>query len=142
MKRFWDKVDIRGLDDCWNWTAQIKKNGYGFFRYQSKTVKASRMAMMLTGRDPAGMLVCHHCDNPKCVNPSHLFLGTPQDNVTDMMNKGRYRNGSEKRRTLTDDQVRDIRSSSLTGVALSKLYNISTSKICLIKQRKRYKYVA
>ena len=141
MKRFWDKVDIRGLDDCWNWTAQIKKNGYGFFTYQRKTVKASRMAMILTGRDPAGMYVCHHCDNPKCVNPSHLFLGTPQDNVTDMINKGRFRNGSEKRRTLTDDEVRDIRSSSLTYSELSKLYNMSAGNLCRIRKGLRYKYV-
>lgn len=86
--RFWSKV--RKGDGCWEWTAWINSNGYGEFTKDHKNLKASRVSWILTyGPIPDGLFVCHHCDNPPCVRPDHLFLGTPLDNMRDMIAKGR-----------------------------------------------------
>lgn len=85
MKRFWDKVDIKEPDDCWEWQAGF--NGrYGSFN----NGYAHRFSWELhNSKIPDGMYICHTCDNPKCVNPNHLFAGTQKDNMQDMVKKGR-----------------------------------------------------
>jgi hypothetical protein len=126
-ERFWKKVRILGKDDCWEWQAGLLNGGYGFFKYGDKNIPASRMAWILTFGDPKKLLVLHSCDNPPCCNPNHLFLGTQQDNINDMIKKGRQvvvsgnKNGmvlhpesrprGEKHPSskLTDDDVRKIR---------------------------------
>ena len=95
QKRFWSKVDkSAGNDACWLWTASTT-HGYGqiatFQNGKRKIIQAHRIAWAIFNRAdiPFGMFVCHHCDNPTCVNPTHLFIGTAQDNTDDMMRKGR-----------------------------------------------------
>lgn len=86
--RFWSKVDKDG--ECWLWTASLGTTGYGQIGHRGKMVKAHRVAWELTnGPIPNGMYVCHQCDNPPCVRPDHLFLGSPAANTKDMVDKGR-----------------------------------------------------
>ena len=86
--RFWAKVDTSG--ECWEWTAARNSKGYGAFWDGTRHQKAHRYSWELQiGTIPEGLLVCHKCDNPKCVRPDHLFLGTYQDNAIDAINKGR-----------------------------------------------------
>jgi len=92
LNRFWSKVDKSG--DCWEWTGYRERYGYGRVSMvaigMSNKVLAHRAAWILThGEIPSGMNICHTCDNPICVNPSHLFLGTHQDNMRDRDSKGR-----------------------------------------------------
>lgn len=97
-ERFFEKVEQ--TDACWNWTASKSSVGYGMFRLTAETgmITAHRFSWMLHNRQPipAGLFVCHRCDNRSCVRPDHLFLGTPKDNTIDMMQKGRWVGRGEK----------------------------------------------
>lgn len=88
--RFWNLVSIKTKDDCWEWEASFDGKGYGQFNIDGRTYRSHRVAWeLLNGKIPNGLELCHHCDNPKCVNPNHLFLGTHKDNMHDMKLKGR-----------------------------------------------------
>jgi hypothetical protein len=91
--RFWEKVDRSGGPDvCWPWLGTRDAKGYGHFSLELRMEKAHRVALRLSGVEvPATLLVCHHCDNPPCCNPAHLFVGTVRDNALDMIAKGRHR---------------------------------------------------
>ena len=103
--RFWEKVDKKDVHECWNWKASLNSNGYGQINIDRKPVTASRVAYELAfGHIEDGKFVLHKCDNPKCVNPHHLFLGSHADNMSDMAKKGRA--GSN----FMSQEQRDIRS--------------------------------
>ena len=91
--RFFDLVKKHDGDGCWLWLGTCRGDGYGLTKTEDrKTIGSHRMAYLLTyGEIPDGLLVLHKCDNPPCVNPEHLFLGTHQDNRDDMLKKGRNR---------------------------------------------------
>lgn len=95
-ERFWLRVAVAGPTDCWPYSGPAFADGYGrHYRPETQSCdRAHRVAWRLASRSeiPPGMFVCHTCDNPPCVNPAHLFLGTHRDNTDDMHAKGRCRN--------------------------------------------------
>jgi hypothetical protein len=146
IDRFWSRVDKSG--DCWVWTAATTNGGYGVIRdtgRNGKIIRAHRLSWELhNGPIPAGIEVCHRCDNPPCVNPAHLFLGTHQDNVTDTVNKGRASGGGPRgslhhQAKLTEAQVLDIRAVYAAGAAsqrqLARKYNVDRGTIQHIVKR-------
>jgi len=152
--RFWNYVAKLGDDDCWLWTAGHFAQGYGSFHFDGRSEKASRFSWMLHfGEIPGDKLVCHHCDTPSCVNPKHLFVGTIADNNHDRDRKGRGRAPTRKqcqaaqalsvriRRRFTEDQIRGIRTSWLSGTDAAKYFSTSPQMICFIRKRRIYQDV-
>ena len=117
---FWNKVTYPGNDqDCWEWCGTIEKEGYGVFSVNHKQLRVHRFSWeYYNGSIPNNLFVCHKCDNPPCVNPDHLFLGSLQDNEKDKVQKDRHVFGSKNgRAVLTEEVIIDI----ITGV-LNKTY--------------------
>lgn len=140
-ERFWACAKVLGPDDCWNWQSHRTPDGYGVFcNGKHGNVYAHRMAYILRyGEIPEGMCVLHKCDNPSCVNWSHLFLGTNRDNVVDMLWKGRSRAAK-----LTPDEVREIRSRAANGESCESLaleYGVTVRHVRSIIDGKHWKHM-
>lgn len=149
--RFWKKVDKRTDGECWPWLgAKNNHSGHGHFMLRSKPdkklVMAYRFMWMITfGRIPADMCICHRCDNPSCVNPAHLFLGTQADNLRDMREKGRQAVGEQcGKHLLTADDVIALRIQAALGVSQTELaqrFNTVQSHVSKIVSGQRWAHL-
>lgn len=129
---------------CWEWKTKLVGR-YAVVPYNGKGWKASRLSYTLfVGKIGDGLCVCHRCDNPKCYNPSHLFLGTQFDNMRDMINKGRDKKalGIENQNAkLTPEKVKDIFLSSMGNDEIGKKYGVSRVTASDIRKYKAWKVV-
>lgn len=150
MDRFWQKVIVKGPEDCWEWQAASDTFGYGNFWSGTKHIKSHRFSWEIKNGEinNRDICVCHKCDNPKCVNPNHLFLGSKAENNRDMKQKGRYHlNKGEKhsRHIVNEKQVLDIRklrqNTSMTYRNIGKLYGLTAAGVYGIIKRLNWKDV-
>lgn len=150
--RFWARVIIpENPNDCWGWQGTIDRHGYAKLRDTTDGKRKDWGAHRLSwefehGLIPENMCVCHHCDNRKCVNPKHLFLGTNADNTKDKVQKGRQSRGeSTKRNKLNTEQVKSIRAMYAMGnetcQTLAKKMGVNRSTIQNIISRYRWKHI-
>lgn len=156
LDKFYRYFDISLVTGCWEWNRKIQANGYGIFTYKNKAMGAHRFSYLLyCGEIPKGLMICHTCDNRKCVNPSHLFLGTSQDNVHDMIRKGRHSPppkfyGESHSRAFSKLQESDVlnilkhKDNRKVGDVsrLAKEYGVGTSTISFILNGRRWKWLS
>lgn len=161
-QRFWAKVDRRGADECWPWTATLTRYGYGRIWDGSTMAHAHRVSYKLAyGPIADELVVCHRCDNRWCVNPNHLFAGTQADNVHDAQAKGRMSQGEPHsavlrqviprgeehwRTQLTESDVREMRrlraDEGLTGRQIADRFPTSKWNVFMILRGETWRHVA
>jgi hypothetical protein len=140
--KFWARVQKAGADECWLWTGVKDRKGYGRFSVHYPVIRfAHRLSYAITnGPIPDGMVVCHRCDTPACVNPAHLFLGTHADNVRDRNEKGRQCRGERHQSAkLNINQVRAIRNSGEPHTILATRYGVHAQSIADIRKLRTWK---
>lgn len=160
--RILSRITIGHVDECWLWNGFKNEHGYGRIRFNGVMTLAHRAIWSIHfGEIPGSMCVCHHCDTPACCNPSHLFLGTHQDNMTDRQAKGRQacgdRSGARKhpetvprgsrsgKTKLTDSDVIEIRSMASSNIAqkdIADIFGISRNGVSCIVNRQRWAHLA
>lgn len=150
VSRFWGKV--YKTKDCWLWQGYCSKLGYGYFSIKQSVFLAHRIAWEIaSGNAPGNLCVCHHCDNPQCVRPDHLFLGTRSDNTQDGMSKNRIKPAKNlthfhgelhHNAKIKEADAIAIKESLLPYNELSKIYSLSVSHIRKIKNGQKWSYLS
>ena len=153
MERLCKKFIVSAKESCWNWTGYKTPKGYGILVVGGKDIKAHRLSYeIFVGKIPDGKCVCHKCDNPSCVNPYHLFVGTIQENNIDRDTKAiqsigrKYVSGSlHGNSMLNENDVIEIRRLWKTGrhtqKEIGKMFSVSSSNIYLICKRKAWTHI-
>jgi len=150
-ERFEEKYCPEPNTGCWLWTACVDSHGYGMFWLNGKLVLSHRVAYELyKGPIPDApecslhdtMSVCHTCDNPLCVNPAHLFLGTHQDNMKDMYDKDKQPKGEEHGNAkLTEAEALEIYHAEGTQTEIAKEYGVAQTTIGRIKNKQQWGHI-
>ncbi len=134
------------MSGCWLWVRSTDEKGYGRFSVLEYKMKAHRFSAFLHGllgdlKDNTKH-VCHKCDNRSCVNPEHLYIGTHEQNMKDMYNKGRHPFGTKSGMSkLTEEIVRSARKDSRSGYALAKIYGVKKQTMAAVLKGKTWKHV-
>ena len=147
LERFWSKVDRRSAGECWPWTAAVRRKdeGYGAFYLDRRHQPASKVAWLLTfGAIDPGLVVCHRCDNPRCCNPQHLFVGTPMQNDADRVAKGRQCRGSKVHTAVLDEgivlQIRDI-AKMFGTVEAARMFGFPYDRVYDVHRRNTWRHL-
>lgn len=145
-QRFSTKYELNSINGCWEWKTSFHPTGYGAFWFRGDSRYAHRVSWIFNrGEITDSLHVLHRCDNPRCVNPDHLFLGTQQDNVADRDRKGRGAKVIGPKRKFSPVDVRRIcdlhNRSGITLTALSKMYNCTLGTIKKVADGTHYKEV-
>ena len=148
MYRFYSKIKVGKVNGCWVWIAFREKDGYGRFKFNGKNIPAHRFSWINTyGEIPKGFLVLHKCDNPPCVNPEHLFLGTQKDNIRDMLIKNRdnysfgEKHGLSKLKDKYIPEIRNLYKDGNTIKYIAGVYEVSLMAIHRIIKGRAWKHV-
>lgn len=144
---FWEKVIKKGEDECWDWTGYCIKSGHGQFRYRRQTVYAYRFSYMLFNPSWNQIdCVLHKCDNAKCVNPKHLFVGTRSDNMKDKVEKNRQSKGIFNAGVLTEEEALEIirldKNKLLPRRVIARRFGVSISQISRISNGLRWGHLS
>lgn len=143
----WKRVAVGQPGSCWPFTGEVNTHGYGQMRLNGKQELVHRLIYQLaTGDDPGTLLVCHTCDNPRCCNPEHLFLGTAADNAGDSVGKGRNARGEKSGAArLTADDVVAIRRLHENGASytdIARSFGVTAENVSYICRRETWRHVA
>lgn len=149
LERFFKKVKVLDKEACWEWQGAKYHFGHGSFWHKNRTTGAHRFSYELHfGEIPKGKEICHKCDNPSCVNPAHLFLGTHKENMQDCAKKKRMRDSRGElngRNKLKNEDVLAIRSLYKPGrrslITLAEKYGVDKSLIWLVVKRKVWSHI-
>ena len=145
--RFLSYVDMsENTKECWLWTGSVRRGGYGGSSFKGKVISSHRLSYILfKGEIPEGKLVCHTCDNPPCVKPSHLWIGTVKDNSIDMVTKGRSLHGeAHKKSKIKNEDVVNIRKMNIDGIAQNEIalqYGLTAGHVNNIVKKRAWKKV-
>lgn len=143
MKIFWDRA--KKTKGCWVWTAGKYSTGYGRFKTKGVEYLAHRFAWQLKfGPIEKGLYICHHCDNPSCINPKHLFKGTPSENARDRERKKRGnapRGEMHCHSKLNTKQIIIIRKLNGSQEEIAKMFGVTRENIRNIRNRKSWRHV-
>lgn len=139
---FMNKVKVSD-NGCWEWTGLKDKDGYGLLPYAGKQLRANRVSLKLDGREAlSSEYACHTCDNASCVNPEHLYPGTPLENSADAVARGRVRTGSRVHfAKLREEDIPNIRSDPRSNREIAEDYGVTQSNIKMIKDRKTWRSI-
>jgi len=140
-ERIAEKIKI--INDCWIWQGACYANNRPMIYYKRKCYFAHRFIYQYVNNCllDRWQLVCHTCDNIKCVNPVHMFIGTPADNSADMVKKGRQNKGWSWNSKLTPQDVRNIRNNQLSHKEIAKQFNLNLSTVYSIRNRICWKHI-
>lgn len=150
FERIGGRYQINSVTGCWSWTGTVDKDGYGKIHARENGVllrfSAHRLSYLLhCGDIPEGLWVLHRCDNPGCINPDHLFLGTIKDNVKDMNSKGRHAKGEkDPMAKITESDVLkiyELRKGGMSQRAIAELFNISGTQVSNICAGKNWTHL-
>ena len=143
VKKLIDRSEPIPMSGCWIWMGGTYTDGYGAVNFMGRTDRAHRVSYrVFKGAIPNELLVCHSCDQPLCVNPEHLFLGTYADNMADMRRKNRSPRGSSMNNTLINDDIAmSIFIASGSNVDIAKDFSVSKTTVWRIKAKKNWKHI-
>jgi hypothetical protein len=148
IEKFWKNITIKSADECWEWKGPVTGGGYGNFYIRHNDLRlAHRVAWYLSNhRQPNAYLVCHHCDNRSCCNPSHLFLGTSKDNTSDAMEKGRMRSyflpkenhPMAKLNEIDVEEIKNLHNLGFSQNYIAEKFKINQSQVSRILSGRRW----